>query len=78
MTLGALISLTEVPEGIAGPMHTECYSLFGHLGPVLDIQRCMLAIDAVYSSSAVPYYQSIHQLSRLPGCSETCSCLRTV
>ena len=49
MTLGALISLTEVPEGIAGPMHTECYSLFGRLGPVLDIQRRMLAIDGIYS-----------------------------
>ena len=49
MTLGALISLTEVPEGIAGPMHTECYSLFGRLGPVLDIPRCMLAIDGIYS-----------------------------
>ena len=49
MTLGALISLTEVPEGIAGPMHTECHSLFGRLGPVLDIQRRMLAIDGIYS-----------------------------
>lgn len=44
MTVEAVISRTKVPEGYLGPMHMECYSLFGRLGGVLNINAASLRL----------------------------------